>query len=273
MLTLFLLSCNSDQEQVVKNESNTEASSEIFLSSTTFLYTGNSIYSKYFDGNVDNEIAYYTTKENANDRNFHFINQSVAVQRSGIGATTVTANGIDLRTLNSNDNIGRTSVEDISDILFGKEVIYKFGDAAITRSSSTAEDGNSVNMYIPHIIEIVYPEAIPYALDPLCPYDDLLIEWNRDEKNINGVVVVVEWDGHMVGQEYKWEGVRTIDVVEDTGEAILNPKMFEGMPDFALINITLLRGNIDIVEIENSPVKLYATSNSSIQVVLAKEPI
>lgn len=74
----------------------------------------------------------------------------------------------------------------------------------------------------------------------------------------------------MVGQDFRHESIRTIDVVDDTGQAILKKEMFEDIPDFAMINITILRGNIDIVELEKRAVKLYAASNSSITVVLAK---
>ena len=101
----------------------------------------------------------------------------------------------------------------------------------------------------------------------------MLVEWNKDENNTNGVVVIVEWDGDMVGSDKRDESIRTVDVVDDTGGAILNPELFNDIPDLAMINITLLRGNIDIVEVENTAVKIYAASNSSISIVLAKEPI
>jgi hypothetical protein len=149
-------------------------------------------------------------------------------------------------------------------------VIFTFNTPT---TKSSYDNNGGVSMYIPHIIDINYPEASATELMPLCPHDDLLVEWNKDDNNTNGVVIIVEWDGDMVGQDYRYESVRTIDVVEDTGEAILKTEMFEGIPDFARINITLLRGNIDIVELNDSPVKLYAASNSSITVVLAKEPI
>jgi len=277
-IALVLLSCNAEMDKV-ENTTIPTGEGQEYIGTTSFIFKGSSVYSKFFDDNIDRETAFYSTKANVNERSLVSIDKSNVDQSQTRSSTAekfaILANGIDLSTigtLNDTRSGGSTSGTDgMLANLFGKEITFTVGYPAQTRSTSSPEVG--VNMYIPHIIDIIYPVASRTELQPLCPYDDLLVEWNKDGQNDNGVVVMVEWDGDMVGQDFRNEGVRTIDVVEDTGRAILDTSMFDGIPDFAMINITLLRGNIDIVELENSAVKLYGVSNSSITVVLAKEPI
>lgn len=152
----------------------------------------------------------------------------------------------------------------------GKKVSFTIGNE-LTKSAKTSND--SFSMYVPYVIDINYPVASATELIPLCPYDDLLLEWNKDENNINGVLVIVEWDGDMIGTDKMNKSIRTVDLVDDIGKSILNTELFKDIPDLAIISITILRGNVDIVEIENTAVKIYAATNSSISVVLAKEPI
>lgn len=273
---IIFLSCNGEMGKVEHIAKPTEVEQE-YRATTSFIFKGSSVYSKFFDENVDREAAFYSTKVNVNKRSLLGIDKinldKTQTKSSSINRFSILANGIDLSMIGISDDT--RSEDTASEIdgrladLFGKEISFTVDFPTDARSSSGVE----VNMYIPHIIDINYPIASHTELQPLCPHDDLIVVWNKDELNDNGVIVIVEWDGDMIGQDFRNEGVRTIDIVDDTGEAILNTALFEDIPDFAMINITLLRGNIDIVELENSAVKLYGVSNSSITVVLAKEPI
>ena len=88
----------------------------------------------------------------------------------------------------------------------------------------------------------------PYSEDgqdyPSCYYEDMVVKWNADPYNDNGVVVIVEWNGMVLsGPDYS-STVVGIDIVEDTGEATLNNHLFDNIPDGAFVNLWLLRGNI-----------------------------
>lgn len=92
----------------------------------------------------------------------------------------------------------------------------------------------------------------PYATrcdpTPLCYYKDMEIEWNADPKNKNGVVVVAEWQGTTVSSNPKRVHIVTGDIVEDNGKTVLRNELFDDIPDEALVNLWLVRANINIVE-------------------------
>lgn len=264
-IMLVFLACNAEVDKVEKTSISEQGKKE-FKGTTSILFTGNSVYGKFFDENVEREVAYYSRKSNVNERDLVGINTLTQAQtrNSSSKSFPILINGVDLNEIGTpmktKSENAMASKDNLFENLFGKQVTFSVNKSNETRSSSSQED--IVSLYIPHIIDIIYPVASKTELQPLCPHDDLLVEWNKDEQNPNGVVVIVEWDGDILGQDSRDESVRTIDVVEDTGKVILKKEMFEGMPDFAMINITILRGNIDIVELENTAVKLYAVSNS-----------
>lgn len=255
----------------IDDSNNTEHRTSIQIeSSTTILYSDSSVYAKFFDENAEREIGYYSTKANVSDRDiFGFDRSLLPEEKSTRQISPFFANTIQLSKLGNTENTQLNAMCDFNfDDLFGKRVRFTSGGDQNKSASET-----DVDMYVPYLIDINYPVASATELQPLCPYNDLLVEWNTDVNNNNGVAVIVEWDGDMVGSDKRAMSIRSIDVVADKGSAILNPELFKDIPDLAMINITLLRGNIDIVEIENTAVKIYAASNSSIAIVLAKEPI
>lgn len=84
---------------------------------------------------------------------------------------------------------------------------------------------------------------------PLCYYDNFIIEWNGDANNQNGIVVITEWNGVTISQPPHDISVANVDIIEDNGLAVLNTDLFKDMPDEALVNLWLIRGNlIDIDE-------------------------
>ena len=77
----------------------------------------------------------------------------------------------------------------------------------------------------------------------------LFLKWNTDLKNENGLVVVVEWSGMYVTGQKENKYVRNIDVItDDNGSTTLKNEIFNGIPENAIAFITLLRGNIAIVD-------------------------
>lgn len=265
-----LFACNTDEKE--RDELYLSDLQQQHQGETNIIYSGNSVYAKFFDNNVEREAGYYSTKANCNNRDIVGFDKVLEAQtKSSQSDLSIFVDGVKLNSLGNPDN---TKSGEICDNdwgnLYGKKVSFRIGNENLKSGGSGSDD---VSMYIPHIIDINYPVASTTELQPLCPFDDLLVEWNKDENNENGVVIIVEWDGDMIGTPRQDRSIRTIDVVDDTGEAILNTELFKDMPDLAMISITILRGNIDIVELENSAVKICAASNSSVTVVLAKEPI
>jgi hypothetical protein len=127
-----------------------------------------------------------------------------------------------------------------------------------------------VTLYIPKIAEITYPKS-HQSLYPICYFDRYRLKWDKDEKNANGLIIIVEWDGSMLEGEIAGSYVRMIDIVEDIGETIIKKEMFDLIPHLAIVRVTIVRGNIDITEFNESAYKLYAESNASLHTVILKE--
>lgn len=49
--------------------------------------------------------------------------------------------------------------------------------------------------------------------------------------------------------------------------------MFDDIPHLAIVKVAVLRGNIDIVEVEDVAYKLYASSEVSLNTIIAKEDL
>ncbi|WP_346862277.1 hypothetical protein [uncultured Draconibacterium sp.] len=265
--TIVLLSCSKSEVNNSANENRLEPEG-----STTILFNGSSVYAEFFSNDADREVGYYSTRANINDRDLVGFDRAFSPDiKSTQNKFTLFANGVNIKTLGDPESpkSGNMCINGFED-LFGKTV--RFGiSSEMTKSGSTSDD--DISMYVPYIIDINYPVASATELQPLCLYDDFALAWNKDENNGNGVVVIVEWDGEVLGAAKNEKSVRTIDIVEDSGTAILNPELFNDIPDLAMVNITILRGNISVAEIENTAVKIYAASNSSILVVVAKETV
>lgn len=96
-------------------------------------------------------------------------------------------------------------------------------------------------------IDFIRPRARCSSI-PLCYYEDMEIEWNPDPENQTGVVVIAEWNGISMDGSSTGETIAHSVEVDDTGSTTLPNEIFEGMPDEALVNLWLVRANIEIVE-------------------------
>lgn len=97
-------------------------------------------------------------------------------------------------------------------------------------------------------IYFIRPRATRCNSIPLCYYEDMEVEWNPDPENRTGVVVIAEWNGISMDGSSTGETIAHSVEVDDTGCTTLPNEIFEGMPDEALVNLWLVRANIEIVE-------------------------
>lgn len=123
-------------------------------------------------------------------------------------------------------------------------------EASVLESNSSATNLTIIETQTAEPIEFIQPNTDGCNCIPLCYYEDMQIEWNPDPNNTNGIVVVAEWNGITMNGQTGQSSIANIDIVDDTGVAVLNNDLFEGIPDEALINLWLLRANI--VEIDYS---------------------
>lgn len=160
-------------------------------------------------------------------------------------------------------------------MFFGSTTNFSISRIALTRSETNEAD-TTISMYVPKPIEFVFPSVTSeQETYPLCYYKDLEIEWNADSNNTNGIVVAVEWNGTMIfGANYPDTYIRRVDVInEDNGHAVLNNELFEDIPDTALVTISILRGNIENILIDDYSYKLIAESHAVLQIILIRDII
>ena len=134
-------------------------------------------------------------------------------------------------------------------------------------------------MYVPELVEIISPGVeTSQELLPYCYYRNFVLKWNADPQNENGLVVAVEWNGSDIFGKHYGEYVLTADILpHDNGSAILNDRMFAGIPQGAIANLILLRGNIEILEGfinehgAEEAYRLVAASEATLPFIMVKE--
>lgn len=119
----------------------------------------------------------------------------------------------------------------------------KFGAVAqftiIPQNATKSSEGNTtIEMYIPKEITITNPSLkIDDNYLPLCYYDGFQLEWNKDDSHTNGV----DPETH----------VRRTCILDYTGIGIIPTELFEGIPDTAVCHMTVLRGNIETLTLDD----------------------
>lgn len=157
--------------------------------------------------------------------------------------------------------------------VFGTTAQFRIGNNVLTKATCSVEE--SVELYIPAEIEVLSPAATSVSdVNPLCYYKNFILKWNQDSNNKNGVLVLVEWYGGMIlGSDIPNTYVRRVASFPDTGDAVLPIEMFDGIPDTAYCNLTILRGNIENVSDGQYTYKVIGETHHLISFILIREII
>jgi len=156
-----------------------------------------------------------------------------------------------------------------NDEIYGKTIKFGFKK---TENSKEAENSNK-EMYIPKKLNILKPLPLENDIFIYAFYKDFKLEWNADPINEEGLMVAVMYDGsNVIPENDENVIIKNIDHIElDNGEFTLNNAMFENIPNHALVDIMLLRGNVQIEEFNDESYKLFAESHQTISLVLIKD--
>jgi len=152
--------------------------------------------------------------------------------------------------------------------LFGQVVSFGIG----SRTKSELEESQ---LYIPQIVNITSPSVTTEReLHPLCNANDFVLKWNEDSMNDNGVIIRIEWNGVVLfGKQREGSHVSIAKIFPDKGRAKLELEMFEGIPDTALCDLTILRGNVDAVVVDGASYKIGGASLETMSFVLLRNVI
>jgi hypothetical protein len=284
---VILYSCKD--VSIEKDKSNQSAENKV---TENVLFTGETVYSKIL--RTDTKILGYSSqKDNSLSKEFLEIldettsqldSTNSAMKVKGFGAVSLTVNGINLSDLSNNIPSGLQRIKAAAPVLYGQNVSFTLSRnipqniKGSQKSKFSILSDTTVTMYVPELVEISSPKVeTSKDLMPYCFYKDFVLKWNTDLKNENGLVVVVEWSGMYVTGQKENKYVRNIDVItDDNGSTTLKNEIFNGIPENAIAFITLLRGNIAIVDDYYSkqgnvdPYSLIAESHAILPFVLVR---
>jgi len=227
------------------------------------LFTGKSNYSKILRTDAP-MLGYSTIKENSlaseelriiDDVNSALNSESNKLKAPSSSSIVLSVNGLNLSDIENQIVDGRQRAKATQNLLYGQNVSFTISRKIKSMSSvqgvqKVSSQDTTLTMYVPDLIEITSPKIENSAdLFPYCYYKDFELKWNADSKNENGLVVIVEWTGMNIKGEKTAKYIRNIDIIPiDDGSTVLNEKLFDNIPENAITYITLLRGNINIVE-------------------------
>ena len=166
----------------------------------------------------------------------------------------------------------KMSKEEIDNI-YGKELSIDI----VLSNGKTFKNGETkkdISMYVPKKINISNPKVEDEGdVMPYCYYDGFLLEWNADPKNEEGLVVVAEYFGATAIPKDNIEPtIINTDIIDmDNGTVILDNDLWEGIPNTAVVYLSLLRGNVQLEEVDGKIVKFYAETHAELPIILIKD--
>lgn len=164
----------------------------------------------------------------------------------------------------SNSKMPENTPEDI----YGETIQYGFNNSKGSMNKNSGKE-----LYIPKKLNISKPLPFEDDIFIYAFYKDFKLEWNADPKNKEGLMVAVMYDGsNVIPENDENVIIKNIDhIEEDNGKIILNNSIFDDIPNHALVDIMLLRGNVEIEEYDDETYKIFAESHQTISLVLIRE--
>ena len=265
LVMFFVSSCND--ETTIDIDEKQELNIEDTTSEITFNlldYTPN-VYHKYF-ADVDNTIGFSSVKSDPFKEHFNSQRHFFA---ENSGKIIFDINGEKISTKLGKGKISEANLNDI----YGKVNVFKIQPS----SGKTFKNGDTekeVEMYVPKKLNITNPKVKEQEdIMPYCYYKDFLLEWNADSKNDEGLVVVVEYYGATaIPSTENVPSVVNTDIIEvDNGKFVLDDSIWEGIPNSAVVYLSLLRGNVILEEVDGEVVKFYAETHAELPLVLIND--
>ncbi|SKC42618.1 hypothetical protein SAMN06298214_0567 [Bacteroidales bacterium WCE2004] len=155
---------------------------------------------------------------------------------------------------------------------FGEVVKFDLTRLSLATKGADAE---IVEMYVPASLKITFPQFdSENHRAPLCLDRDFVVRWNADKQNENGIMAVVKWNGVVLfGEDYSSSDVVHFKHFPDTGSAMLDDTLFEGIPDTAYCSLFLLRGCVENIDIDNIDYQLLVETQDVLDFVLVRNVI
>ncbi|MDW7693310.1 hypothetical protein R9C00_01025 [Flammeovirgaceae bacterium SG7u.111] len=117
--------------------------------------------------------------------------------------------------------------------------------------------------YVPKKLVVEIPLAMAHSGSNSwsLPKSDFEIEWNKDGKNENGLLLYILWsEGSAV--------VKRVIRLEESGKAIIPKELFEGIPSSSAVELFFIRGSVDIKYLSEESFKFYGVAQYQITMVV-----
>lgn len=163
-------------------------------------------------------------------------------------------------------NVGTSEVEFLHTTTLGK----KLSSDAVSADDEWSTFKTTVKVPTAKPIKILSPDMSYWkGIYPWACSEGFVLEWEADPQNKNGVVIITSWNGLIIDSDTTGGYIDHATLVKDNGYVVLDPKMFEGMPETAFVTLYMLRANIEDLEIDcknvpwvgKDPVSYLSNSN------------
>ncbi|MFN8295519.1 MAG: hypothetical protein U0T69_04950 [Chitinophagales bacterium] len=153
---------------------------------------------------------------------------------------------------NRTTQIGDNQDNNIVNLFNQKNISVNFGD--IGASNRITEIG----LTNPTPIYFTYPSLSLQEVAPMTNNNSLMIKWNKDVENKNGVIIILSWHGETVSRTkiFPDNDLKVIKTIDDDGEELIDNSMLQYFPDDALLDIAIARGFIETTNINGYDVIL-----------------
>ena len=280
IVALLLVSC-TNETAVEKAKDGVPIDNKV---TETVLFSGKSNYTKILRTDAP-IMGYSTIKQNSlaseelsaiDDVNSSIDNSNGTMKAKSSSSVSLLVNGLNLSELQTRIPDGRQLAKATTPVLYGSDVSFTLSRKTthnIKGVQKVSASDTTITMYVPNLVTITSPKIEKSEnLFPYCYYKGFELKWNADTNNQNGLVVIVEWYGTSISDKKTDKYIRNIDILtEDNGVAVLNDKLFDNIPENAVAYITLLRGNIAVLDnYVSDPYRLLAESHAILPLILIR---
>lgn len=264
LVALIFTACQKDEQNEIETNSDSSIANTEVSNKYRLLDISPNIYHDYFKI-TDNTIGFNNLKSTTNAE--YSLVQKIEIQDYVNKFVSLDGEKMVLEGTAKGSKFNEAEI-------YGKTISLNFEN---NKSSNKGSNGTAnVELYIPKKLNISKPvQQLDSKVSILAYYKNFLLEWNADPKNEEGLMVAVEYLGETLsknGNKLVRKNIVNVDHIKnDNGKYILKQAMFEDIPNLSFINIILMRGNVDITEIEGRSYKTYAESHQRVPILLVKD--
>ncbi len=265
----FLMSCSKHDSLL--NRKNERGTQNNIVNPLNPLLQG--VYEKYFE-KTDNTFSFSVYTSPYTEKNG--LNPQVKIEATALNGKikTVDIDNIKLLPIAKENGNQFSPKEGYNELdKKGKYLCGKLIEFIINRNDDLAIQSLSKKIYVPERILFSLDENYSFAFNSKNKLtENQTIHWNVDPKNINGVVVKITYFDHL-GTSSEVE-INNYDIVPDNGSLTLSENYFKNIPNNVPVVVTLIRGNIDTLNMGDTVVdivKIFGYSETTASFFYSKQ--